>query len=306
MKKSQFRCLCAALVLLLAAAPFAAAQQADTALIVGTVSDTTGAVIPGVDVTFNHVETGIVSTTQTNESGNYRSNPLRIGNYIVVVEADGFKAYSGSGVTLSIGDVRELNVALEVGRGDRGHRSRGVRAAAADHRELGRHGDRKPSDRGLAAQRPRLPAACRDLGGHRRLPRPGHFDRRPARHRNQLHDRRHGQQQPVHRLAGRAERNRQAFGGRGGRVQGHHQRLCRRIRQVVFGHRLAGHQVGNERHPRHGLLLHARRNDGRQAMVAAGPSSRPRQAAVRAQAIRLRRRRPDQEEQIVPVWATWS
>ena len=115
MKKSQFRCLCAALVLLLAAAPFAAAQQADTALIVGTVSDTTGAVIPGVDVTFNHVETGIVSTTQTNESGNYRSNPLRIGNYIVVVEADGFKAYSGSGVTLSIGDVRELNVALEVG-----------------------------------------------------------------------------------------------------------------------------------------------------------------------------------------------
>ena len=115
MKKSQFRCLCAALVLLLAAAPFAAAQLADTALIVGTVSDTTGAVIPGVDVTFNHVETGIVSTTQTNESGNYRSNPLRIGNYIVVVEADGFKAYSGSGVTLSIGDVRELNVALEVG-----------------------------------------------------------------------------------------------------------------------------------------------------------------------------------------------
>ena len=36
-------------------------------------------------------------------------------------------------------------------------------------------------------------------------------------------------------------------------------------------------------------------------MVAAGPPSRPRQAAVRAQAIRLCRRRPDQEEQIVPV-----
>ena len=115
MRKSQFRCLLAALALLLAAAPFAPAQQADTALIVGTVSDTTGAVIPGVTVTFNHVETGTVYTSETNESGNYRSNPLRIGNYIVVVEAEGFKAYSGSGITLSIGDVRELNVALEVG-----------------------------------------------------------------------------------------------------------------------------------------------------------------------------------------------
>lgn len=109
------RCLVAALVLLLGLVPFAAAQQADTALIVGTVSDTTGAVIPGVDVTFSHIETGIESTMQTNETGNYRSNPLRIGTYIVVVEADGFKTYSGSGVTLSIGDVRELNVALEVG-----------------------------------------------------------------------------------------------------------------------------------------------------------------------------------------------
>ena len=114
MMKRQ-RCLVAALVLLLGLAPFAAAQQADTALIVGTVSDTTGAVIPGVNVTFSHIETGIESSVQTNESGAYRSNPLRIGTYIVVVESDGFKTYSGSGVTLSIGDVRELNVALEVG-----------------------------------------------------------------------------------------------------------------------------------------------------------------------------------------------
>ncbi len=103
------------LILLLATVPVAPGQQADTALIVGTVTDTTGAVIPGVNVTFGHVETGIESTTQTNETGSYRSNPLRIGTYIVVVEADGFKTYSGSGVNLSIGDVRELNVALEVG-----------------------------------------------------------------------------------------------------------------------------------------------------------------------------------------------
>lgn len=111
----RFHCLAVSLILLLAVAPFAIAQQADTALIVGTITDTTGAVIPRVNVTFNNIETGIASSAQTNETGNYRSNPLRIGTYIVVVEAEGFKTYSGSGVTLSIGDVRELNVALEVG-----------------------------------------------------------------------------------------------------------------------------------------------------------------------------------------------
>ena len=111
----RFHCLAVSFILLLAVAPFAIAQQADTALIVGTITDTTGAVIPRVNVTFNNIETGIASSAQTNDTGSYRSNPLRIGTYIVVVEAEGFKTYSGSGVTLSIGDVRELNVALEVG-----------------------------------------------------------------------------------------------------------------------------------------------------------------------------------------------
>ena len=33
----------------------------------------------------------------------------------MVIEADGFKAYSGSGINLSIGDTRQLDVSLEVG-----------------------------------------------------------------------------------------------------------------------------------------------------------------------------------------------
>ena len=109
------RCLCAAFVLLLGLASFGLAQQADTALIIGTVSDTTGAVIPGVAVTFSHVETGTTYTSETNERGAYRSTPLRIGTYLITIEADGFKTYSGSGVNLSIGDTRDLNVSLEVG-----------------------------------------------------------------------------------------------------------------------------------------------------------------------------------------------
>lgn len=91
------------------------AQQSDTALIVGSVSDATGAVIPGASLTFAHLATGSEYTTTTNETGNFRSPPLRIGEYLVLAEAPGFKQYSGSGIVLSLGDVRDLDVQLEVG-----------------------------------------------------------------------------------------------------------------------------------------------------------------------------------------------
>ncbi len=90
-------------------------QAADTALIVGTVTDATGAVVPGTAVTFAHLATGTEYTTQAGETGTYRSPPLRIGEYIILAEADGFKQYSGSGVALSIGDTRQLDITLEIG-----------------------------------------------------------------------------------------------------------------------------------------------------------------------------------------------
>ena len=103
------------LALAVAMVQLATAQEADTALVVGTVSDSTAAVVPGVKVSFSNVEAGITYTAWSNELGTYRSGPLRIGTYAVVVEADGFKTYSGSGLSLSIGDVRELDIVLEVG-----------------------------------------------------------------------------------------------------------------------------------------------------------------------------------------------
>ncbi len=105
----------ASLALLVGLLPAGAAFGQDTALIVGTVTDATDAVIPGAKITFAHIATGTEYNTTTNETGNFRSPPLRIGEYIVVAEAEGFKAYSGSGVNVSIGDVRQLDVSLEIG-----------------------------------------------------------------------------------------------------------------------------------------------------------------------------------------------
>ena len=61
-------------------------QAADTALIVGTVTDVTGAVIPGTSITFAHLAKGTEYSAQSNESGSFRSPPLRIEEYIIVTE----------------------------------------------------------------------------------------------------------------------------------------------------------------------------------------------------------------------------
>ena len=90
-------------------------QAVDTALIVATVSDATGAVIPGTSVTFAHLASGTECTTESNEAGSFRSSPLRIAEYIIVAGAEGFKQYFGSGVTLSIGDTRQFDITLEIG-----------------------------------------------------------------------------------------------------------------------------------------------------------------------------------------------
>ena len=90
-------------------------QQADTAVVVGAVADATGAVIPGVDIRFTHVDTGSVYTAQTDPSGFYRTPPLRIGGYRMEAESPGFKRIQRIGVILNAGDTRQVDLVLEVG-----------------------------------------------------------------------------------------------------------------------------------------------------------------------------------------------
>ena len=104
----------AALFLLLSASA-AFGQQADSAVIVGTVADATGAVIPGVDIQLQHPSTGTQYTTQTDEAGYYRTPPLRIGEYVITAESDGFKRVERTGVTLNVGDTRRVDIVLEIG-----------------------------------------------------------------------------------------------------------------------------------------------------------------------------------------------
>src|SRR5580692_5115506 len=87
----------------------------DTASITGTVTDPSGAAIPGAQVTLISAERGINRTSTTNGSGDYLFASLPIGSYDLAVTDAGFKKYDAKGVILSVAEKARVNVALQVG-----------------------------------------------------------------------------------------------------------------------------------------------------------------------------------------------
>jgi Carboxypeptidase regulatory-like domain/TonB dependent receptor len=105
----------AASSLLIAGTPLIALAQTDTGAIVGTVSDASGGVLPGVTVTATQDQTGVASSTTTNASGQFVFPSLRVGNYTLAAELQGFKRMLQRDVRISVQDRREVNFALDVG-----------------------------------------------------------------------------------------------------------------------------------------------------------------------------------------------
>ena len=105
-----------ALLSLSMAAPALAQSQAINGTIEGTVSDSSGGVLPGVTVTVTNTDTGGQRSVVTNENGLYRAPLLQLGTYRVVAELQGFKKFEQAGVTLSAGQTAVINVRLGVGQ----------------------------------------------------------------------------------------------------------------------------------------------------------------------------------------------
>jgi len=96
---------------------FAAAvlAQDPRGAIVGQVSDTTGAVVPGVAVRATNLETKVTVSATSNEQGNYEIPYLLPGAYAIAAELAGFKGWSRPRVELRMGDRLRIDIALEVG-----------------------------------------------------------------------------------------------------------------------------------------------------------------------------------------------
>jgi hypothetical protein len=90
--------------------------QISTGTITGTVTDPTGAVIPGVRITVVQTETNFESRATANSEGIYRAQSLLPGTYRVTFEAAGFKRLVMDGTILRVGDVIPVNATLEVGQ----------------------------------------------------------------------------------------------------------------------------------------------------------------------------------------------
>ncbi len=107
-----FAGLLLALGLLLTARP---ADAQASAAIVGTVRDSTGAMVPNAKVTAVNVKTGLVSSKTTGPDGNYSILFLPVGEYRLQVEASGFQGYVRSSITLAVDDKPTIDVVLQVG-----------------------------------------------------------------------------------------------------------------------------------------------------------------------------------------------
>src|SRR5256885_7807936 len=86
--------LCATVPLALSPA---AAGQAVNATLLGTVTDSSGAVVSGATVTIVESQTGFRRTAKSNESGNYEFANIPQGQYAVTVDHEGFKKVVRSG-----------------------------------------------------------------------------------------------------------------------------------------------------------------------------------------------------------------
>ena len=94
---SRHAVLAATLALLALFAP-ALWSQATTQSVQGLVTDATGAVIPGAQVTLTNRDTGVARALTSNESGYYSFSLVPVGNYDIRCQSDGFKTEAASAV----------------------------------------------------------------------------------------------------------------------------------------------------------------------------------------------------------------
>jgi hypothetical protein len=89
--------------------------QFDTATVLGTARDATGAVLPGVNVTLRNIATGIAVTTQTDDDGNFQFTNVKIGDYRVSAEKQGFSTAVAERVNVTVNARQRVDLTMQPG-----------------------------------------------------------------------------------------------------------------------------------------------------------------------------------------------
>jgi hypothetical protein len=81
----------------------------------GTVQDTTGAVLPGVEITITNVDTAQARLAISGDEGRYSAPQLGIGNYEIRAELAGFQTGVRRGIQLAVGQQAVVNFTMQIG-----------------------------------------------------------------------------------------------------------------------------------------------------------------------------------------------
>ena len=89
--------------------------QVTTGAVSGTVSDSSGAVLPGAKIEISNEGTGAVRTVTTDSTGHYLAPSLPVGSYRVSAGLEGFQTEVRKGITLTVGSQAVVDMKLQVG-----------------------------------------------------------------------------------------------------------------------------------------------------------------------------------------------
>ena len=108
-------CLRSVLLVLIALIGFSFSAVGQTATLLGTVTDQSGAALPDVTITVTSAESNAVRKIQTNTTGQYVAADLNIGHYSVKAEVTGFKVSERKDIALQVGDRDRIDFQMQVG-----------------------------------------------------------------------------------------------------------------------------------------------------------------------------------------------
>ena len=117
-----------------------------TGSISGTVSDSSGAIIPGASVAALNVGTGVKQLTKTNAQGFYSFPALPAGHYNLTIQVQGFKEYVETGLVLDVNTALRVDAALQVGTRYPGSQRFRHGGTGRDHEHPDGRGDWNPED----------------------------------------------------------------------------------------------------------------------------------------------------------------
>lgn len=90
-------------------------SQESRATLSGTVTDPSGSVIPGTEVSITNSQTGVVFRTKSNEAGQYRFLFLNPGGYRLAVQSAGFRSFLRENIQLQLNLSSVIDVSLQIG-----------------------------------------------------------------------------------------------------------------------------------------------------------------------------------------------